>query len=61
MAEVNLEYYDLEECSVCGKEDEGIGIDIYLENKSGTTYLSCSLAICESCWTKWFKKFQKDK
>ncbi len=60
MLEVKLDYFEFVQCSVCGKDgNEGIDIDISYEDVGCGVRISAS--ICESCWAKWFKKFQKDK
>jgi Fe-S cluster biosynthesis and repair protein YggX len=59
MLEVKLEYIEFVKCSVCGKGDEGIDIDINYGEVGCSVGILAS--ICESCWTKWFKKFQREK
>ncbi len=61
MLEVKLEYFEFVNCSICSKDDEGIDINIFDEDKDFRIHMSCNLSICESCWAKWFKKFKKDK
>ena len=57
--QIELEYIDEIECSICGENDEGIIIEGRFE--AGDCFIETEIAICESCWARWFKEFQKEK
>ena len=63
MTQVQLEYKESVICNLCDKAGEGQKISITLPILSGGLIVSVVIGvyICESCWSKVFKEFKRNK
>jgi len=47
-------------CHVCGKEDEGVQLTTVV-TEAGIAELTIGAFICEGCWSRQFKQFDKEE